>query len=679
MFFKSSAVLVLISSCLICLTHCASVAKLGQCDNLRSTFTNASVPEFPVEGSHLKVCSPGKDSKTCCTAALEEQLKQKARQELKLRLAQHTSALEDTLTQSGEQIHGQIKDMIIKSRNKTLTVVRDAYDSIVYESSDLINRFYENIIDFIAIDSSRPVDSTSKDIDSDINIDNNQNIDSKVESNNKIGELNKIDTINVDNSRIDKLRKDLDSFFHNLFPIIYKNLIRNNKSSQFNPDYNQCLINMIYNINPYNNINKLITKELVKNLKSIKILFNSIYFGMNKVGEINEMIDGNLRKECVNVLTRMNYCHKCSDVDSSGTLILNGIRPCANYCTNVLNACFAGDMSVINLAWNSYLQSMVTFVQAILYGQSNVNIEDVLQSLHSRISETIMYAMQEAHNIDNKVRYACGPPKYTDDVGVTTSATDGNEVTTTAKTTNNGLRTLIWADLDNYSLKFNEKITEFSENIERYKSFYTNLSRKLCEEASGSAERGKDDKSSQQCWNGQTVGPYTKTVASPGLGQKYNPEMTWNPDLSLDPKLAQIIDGLRHTKQIVLSQLAFTTEPESYRLPQDQEGEGSGAGSRIGGGGGADRGEYTPPDDEEGEEEWKEGGSGSGDGGDGRPRILEEPKVVDPSNPANPTSTSGNSTVDTKSAATSSLVTVRTGAIVYSVLLIVVFRHWTWS
>ncbi|KAL1450116.1 hypothetical protein WDU94_002568 [Cyamophila willieti] len=285
--------------------------------------------------------------------------------------------------------------MIIKSRNKTLTVVRDAYDSIVYETSDLIHRFYENILDFIAIDNSRPLDSPSQGVDSDINI------DSKFE-NNQLGELNnKVDTINVDNARIEVLTKDLNSFFNNLFPIIYKNLIRNNKSSQFNPDYNQCLINLINNINPYNNINKLITKELVKNLKSIKILFNAIYYGANKVSHINEMIDTNLRKECSNLLTKMNYCHKCSDVDSA---ILKDIRPCTNYCKNVMNACFTNtDMVQINLAWNAYIQGMVTFVQAILYGQSNVNIEDVLQSLHSRISETIMYAMQEAHNIDNKV------------------------------------------------------------------------------------------------------------------------------------------------------------------------------------------------------------------------------------------------------------------------------------
>lgn len=293
--------------------------------------------------------------------------------------------------------------MVIKSRNKTLTVFSDAYDSIVVETSDLIHRFYANIIEFIAIDSpSKSEDSNSNKkvtLETDINIDSNTKVDA-----NQLGEANKLDTVNIDKGKMEVLSKNLNAFFNNLFPIIYKNIILNNRASQFNADYNECLINLINNINPYNSINKLITKELIKNVKSIKILFNSIYYGVAKVHEINDLIDSNLSKDCVNLLTKMNYCHRCSDVDSTGTAIGRGVKPCGSYCVNVVNACLISNMNDVNMAWNSYLQSIEKFAQAMQYGQSNVNIEDTLYSLHSRISETIMYAMQEASSIDKKVR-----------------------------------------------------------------------------------------------------------------------------------------------------------------------------------------------------------------------------------------------------------------------------------
>lgn len=654
-------------SFLVCLTHCASVAKFSRCDNLRSTIQNTTVPDSPIDGSHLKVCPAGQDGRTCCSPGLEEQLSLKARQDFKLRLAQHTSGLEDTMTQSADQIHDQIKQMIIKSRNKTLTVFSDAYESIVIETSDLIHRFYSNIIDFIALDSpGRPEDSSNKvvNLETDgINIDSNSKVDA-----NLIDDLSKVDTINIDNGKIEVLSKNLNSFFNNLFPIVYKNIILNNRASMFNPDYNECLINLINNINPYNNINKLITKELIKNVKSIKILFNSIYYGMSKVHQMNDLINSNLNKDCVNLLTRMNYCHRCSDFDSSGTAIPRTVQPCGSYCVNVLNACLIANMNDVNLSWNSYLQSIVTFVQAIQYGQSNVNIEDVLYSLHSRISETIMYVMQEASNIEKKVRYACGPAKYTAEstaVGSQEDAAAAN-LTTPAPAPSKSLRTAIWHDLDDYSLKFNEKLTEFSESIERYKSFYVNLSEQLCEPGETA------------CWNGQTVGTYTKSKAAPGISsQKYNPEMTWSPVLGSDPKMAQIVDGLRHTRQIVLSQLSFSSEPESYVLPEE---EGSGGGSRPSG---QREKDYAPPrsDDEEedGEGEWKEGGSGSGDGDDLRPRILEEPKSgIDLTNPTITDNAGGNSTQSNKNAATSSLDTNR-HSLLFIAVTILTLRYFSWQ
>lgn len=603
----------------------ASVSKSNNnnCDSVNSVIRNISrtihIQDYPSDGAHLKICTP-LDGKTCCSNEMEELFRLEAKKDFKSTLHEHTAALEDTLTQSASQIHDQIKEMIIKSKNKTLTVFNDVYESIIVETNDLITQFYSQIIDFIAIDANKNRQSNKNrhtfdsivpksrssihkpSLEND-NLPGGADADTVKQLNdNSLSDLPNVETINIDSSKIETLSLNLNNFFNNLFPIIYKNIILNNKSFKFSSQYDECLVNLINNINPYNNINKLITKELIKNLKSVKILFNSVFYGIRQLHRINEIIHDNLNSECLNVLTRMRYCATCSSFGGAADDVVTvpRVKPCANYCVNGVNACLvsgAGEFSALNLCWTSYLQSMVNIVQAIQYGQSNVNIEDVVYSLHSRISETIMYAMQQANNIDKKVRYACGPPKFLE--SSTDATATSTEISTSTMQPSKSIRTLIWHDLDDYSMRFNEQLAQFHENIEKYKTFYTSLGERICDVDGTSRQTG-------QCWNGRTLGTYMKAVVPASMSsQKYNPELTWTPSSTPDPKLTQILDGLKHTRQI-LSQLTFSSEPESHVVLEEGSGSGGGRAGSVG------RGEFHEYDDED--MDWKDQGSGSGDG-----------------------------------------------------------------
>ncbi|XP_023725864.1 division abnormally delayed protein-like [Cryptotermes secundus] len=113
------------------------------------------------------------------------------------------------------------------------------------------------------------------------------------------------------------------------------------------------------------------------------------------------------------------------------------------------------------------------------------------------------------------------------------------------------------------------QLHHFLASLTKSRGFYANLAESLCSDESFAETRDTAD-----CWNGQRIGEYTKTVVAATVdAQKYNPELTWT-QRSPDPRIAQLSDKLRHIRQVVLSQLTLAPESDSYL--RDEEGSGSG-------------------------------------------------------------------------------------------------------
>lgn len=72
-------------------------------------------------------------------------------------------------------------------------------------------------------------------------------------------------------------------------------------------------------------------------------------------------------------------------------------------CVNVIRGCLARETAHLDAPWTGYYEAVDRLVSAINNGQSSVCLEDLLRSLHSRISEAIMYAMNHVSDIQNNV------------------------------------------------------------------------------------------------------------------------------------------------------------------------------------------------------------------------------------------------------------------------------------
>lgn len=99
-------------------------------------------------------------------------------------------------------------------------------------------------------------------------------------------------------------------------------------------------------------------------------------------------------EQCAAALTRMRQCSWCDGRDA---------KPCHGLCVNVVRGCLARETAHLDAPWTGYYEAVDRLVSAINNGQSSVCLEDLLRSLHSRISEAIMYAMNHASDIQSNV------------------------------------------------------------------------------------------------------------------------------------------------------------------------------------------------------------------------------------------------------------------------------------
>ncbi|XP_026685792.1 uncharacterized protein LOC113471106 [Diaphorina citri] len=271
-----------------------------------------------------------------------------------------TTAVWSTLDEDAD-----ITQFVLDSRNKTFRVFAEAYKPIAAKSKPLIEQFYANITDSISLNQTRTKD-----------------------------------TLAMGTSQLEALSRNLGSFFINLFPIIYKNIMLDNQDSQFTADYTQCLNNLMNNINPYDKLDQTVTQKVIHMLKSTRVLFNSIQYTMTKTREADEMFVQNLNK-CESLVVKMNLCTWCST--DFNTRVRSIENSCWRYATNLATACLPSSREQLSKVWYSFMNTMASYVSSIEQSRLDVDIAGFLFALHNKISDVIMFSMQDTSNIDKKL------------------------------------------------------------------------------------------------------------------------------------------------------------------------------------------------------------------------------------------------------------------------------------
>lgn len=378
----------------------------------------------------------------------------------------------------------------------------------------------------------------------------------------------------------------VSSFFNGLFPLVYRHSI-NPKLQDLSADYDECLRATQAELRPFGDAPRHLASRLANTLLASRALLQGLTLG---VEVLNATAHAPVAASCQRALVGLLYCPHCR--------ALTTVRPCSGYCVNVVRGCTA-PVAELDNPWSDAVGSMERL--SLSLQRNSHDPEEALNQVHGRISEAIMHAMEQGPQLAQQVKKACGHPQrvvreapedaVVSPFSATTPPSSLSATPTSARP--------VPPSSSSLPARLQLRLQSLMRSLSGVRSFYSSLADHLCSDDTLS-ERGEG-----HCWNGHSVGQYSKTIVGIGLGaQKYNSEVAV--PQTPDAKVSQLTDKLKHMRQVLLTHVASI--PESDSLVNDGSGSGWNHNNNYNGGG--DDEDYNDSDGS---------GDGSGDGGADRP------------------------------------------------------------
>ncbi|KAI8514275.1 peptidyl-dipeptidase inhibitor, partial [Branchiostoma belcheri] len=383
-------------------------------------------------------------------------------------------------------------------------------------------------------------------------------------------------------------------FFDTLFPLVYRRLL-NPKMTDMSADYTNCVMDLQREVLPFGELPTRISTQLQRSLSAARVFVQALNLGVEVVNTTNHLV---LTRDCTKALLKFKYCSHCQGKPL--------IKPCGNYCMNVMRGCLAS-VTDINPHWNSYIDVM----QSLTKGMKGMySVETVMATLPDKVSESIMIAMQNGPSLTAKVPSTIHvQPARSASKGIDLAGSyevKSEQVQKACRKPRQRNRRASQPVLtggvrraDKPPANLYEHIQTFVRHLAMSKGFYSNLAETICNDDSLAVRPGEEE----TCWNGLSYGRYTIPVVDNGFqAQRFNPELRVDKE---DATIVNIIDKLKHIKELIVSKMAMWEEDPDW----DDSGGSSGMGPD---------GEYSGDNDDEDYQD----SSGSGDG--------ETPPLTDP-------------------------------------------------
>jgi dally-like protein len=203
------------------------------------------------------------------------------------------------------------------------------------------------------------------------------------------------------------LEESVTTFFASLFPLVYHHAV-NPHLRDFSSDYKSCLRATISEIQPFGDVPRQVAQGISKTMEATRVLLQALNLGAEVLNNTDTLlmtdsidVSGAQWSECHTALLRMSYCPMCQG------LTRPGLKPCSGYCLNVLRGCLTQHASELDLPWNGFVEATERLVVAVRGHDADsavaLNVEEVIRSLDTRISEAIMYAMENGPSLERKV------------------------------------------------------------------------------------------------------------------------------------------------------------------------------------------------------------------------------------------------------------------------------------
>lgn len=192
-----------------------------------------------------------------------------------------------------------------------------------------------------------------------------------------------------DNSLSNPLDDSVRDFFNSLFPLVYHHSI-NPKLRDFSDDYKECLRETQTEIRPFGDIAERLAQQIRRSFSVARAVLDALSVGVEVIEQTTAM---HFRSGCNEGLMSLVHCSQCSGYTAGVT------RACGGYCLNVVRGCLA-HVAELDQPWSDFVSGLERLASGLV---GSYNIEEVLSVLDTKISEAIMYAMENGPDLSKKV------------------------------------------------------------------------------------------------------------------------------------------------------------------------------------------------------------------------------------------------------------------------------------
>ncbi|XP_048719211.1 glypican-3 isoform X2 [Caretta caretta] len=316
------------------------------CQRVRAAFQllqpgAKGVPESPVAGADLQVCVP--KGSTCCSRKMEEKYQATARLTMEQLLQSASMELKFLIIQNAAVFQEAFEIVVRHARNYTNTMFRNHYQNMGSRALKFVGELFTDISLYI--------------LGSDINVN---------------------DMVN--------------EFFDSLFPLVYSHLM-NPGFPDPSGEMIECLRVARRDLRVFGNYPKIMMTQVSKSLQATRAFLQALNLGIEVINTTDHL---KFSKECGRALLRMWYCSHCQ-----GLLMA---KPCAGYCSVVMQGCLASVVEIDNY-WREYIRSLEGLTKG-MYGI--YDMEHVLLSLFLLIQDSVVYVQKNGGKLSATISKFCG-------------------------------------------------------------------------------------------------------------------------------------------------------------------------------------------------------------------------------------------------------------------------------
>ncbi|KAG7465124.1 hypothetical protein MATL_G00172860 [Megalops atlanticus] len=449
---KRITVLSAVCTLAVIFASAAAEPKSKSCNEVRLAYSSKGfnlndVPNQGVNGAHLKVCPQGF---TCCTVEMEEKLSQQSRSDLKAPVSQLSSNLQSTFTQRHRHFDQFFRELLNNAERSLHDMFVRTYGLMYVKNAELFKHFFAELKRYYTSGSA---------------------------------------AVNLDAMLADFWAELLERMFRLV-----------NVQYEFSDAYMECVSRHTEQLKPFGDVPRKLRLQLTRAFVAARTFTRGLALMQDVVAKVSTV---SASPGCVRAAMKMLYCPYCS-----GQVAL---KPCQNYCLNVLRGCLANQAD-LDTEWNNFLDAMLSLAERL---EGPFNFESVMDPIDVKISDAIMNMQENSMQVSQKVFQGCGQPKLAMGFRSRRSVKEGG-FTGRFRPYSPDTRPTTAA-----GTSLDRLVTDVKKKLKHAKKFWSTLPETVC--------AGERVAPGDECWNGTAKSRYESVVMGNGLANQVA-----NPDVEVD-------------------------------------------------------------------------------------------------------------------------------------------------